>query len=436
MSASTPAPSSAPAPAKAPDAKQPAQRQPSTLSAALREILGGSIVTSILAFVLALLIGCILIACTNADVQAAAGYFFSRPGDTFAAIGQTIGDTFTALFRGAIYDDRPADPMLQIKPITETLRWSTPLIAAGLGIAISFRAGMFNIGGQGQMLIGAIFAGWVSWSWPMPFFLHMLVAVVAGILGGAIWAGIVGVLRAKTGAHEVIVTIMLNYIALYLLEFMLRTPGLLQAPNTNNPISPKALPTSIMPTLSDLLGVGSFRLNFGFVLSVLAVVAAWFLMERSGLGFRIRAVGENASAARVAGIDVPRTFIYALAISGGLLGLAAADQVLGTQTSGFTSGVDSGIGFDAITVALLGRSRPWGVFLAGLLFGALHAGGFTLQASVQVPVDIVTVVQALIVLFIAAPPLIRSIFRLPTPTGVFPRLRKAAGSTPTGVSAK
>ena len=156
-----------------------------------------------------------------------------------------------------------------------------------------------------------------------------------------------------------------------------------------------------------------FNLHLGFLLALVAVAVVWWLLNRSTLGYRIRAVGENPSAARASGIDVGRTYVVVMLIAGALVGLAGANQVLGTVTSGVTVDLDAGIGFDAITVALLGRSRPLGILAAGLLFGAFKAGGFAMQASEGIPVDIVLVVQSLIVLFIAAPPLVRAIFRLP-----------------------
>ncbi|MDF2442813.1 MAG: ral nucleoside transport system permease protein, partial [Subtercola sp.] len=223
--------------------------------------------------------------------------------------------------------------------------------------------------------------------------------------------GIVGLLKARTGAHEVIVTIMLNYVAVYLVSYMLRTPGLLQAPGSNNPKTPAMLSTAVYP---DLLGPG-YNLHAGLLVSIAATVFVWWLLSRSSLGFKFRAVGINPNAARVAGIDVKRSYVTVMLLSGGLIGLAGVAQVLGTVTTGFSSGIDAGIGFDAITVALLGRSKPWGIFVAGILFGAFKAGGFSMQAGQGIPVDIVLVVQSLIVLFIAAPPLVRAVFRLPTP---------------------
>ena len=377
---------------------------------AFREITSGNAVLSLLAVVLAILIGGVLIAFTDSDVQETAGYFFARPGDFFSAIGAAVGGAYLALFQGSVYDFRRDDFLSAIKPLTQTLVFATPLIAAGLGVAIAFRVGLFNIGGRGQIIVGAAFAGYASFAWDLPAVIHVIVAVLMGIIGGALWGAIAGLLKARTGAHEVIVTIMLNYVAYYLISFLLRT-DLLKNPGSNNPKTPPAAENAI---LQPILGDG-FKLHWGFVLVVAATFLAWWLIDRSSLGFKFRAVGLNPHAARVAGIKVERLYIYVMLIAGAYAGLAASTEVLGTTTSGFTSGVDAGIGFDAITVALLGRSTPWGTFAAGILFGAFKAGGFTMQASQGIPIDIVLVVQSLIVLFIAAPPLVRAVFRLPQP---------------------
>src|SRR6478735_6171999 len=194
------------------------------------KITQGNALISVLAVILALAIGGILIAVTDEDVQAAAKYFFARPGDTIVAIWDSVWGAYSALFQGAIYNFGADTFARAIKPPTETLTFATPLIAAGLGVALAFRIGMFNIGGRGQMLIACAAAGYVGFAWDLPFPLHMILAVLAGLLGGALWGGIAGFLKARTGAHEVIVTIMLNYVAFYLISWMLRTPGLLQAP--------------------------------------------------------------------------------------------------------------------------------------------------------------------------------------------------------------
>lgn len=388
--------------------------EPSRWHRMAREIITGNALVSVLAVVLALVAGALLIAVTDENVQASAGYFFSRPTDTLMAIWQAASGAYIALFQGSVYNFLRADFVDGIKPFTETLTFATPLIAAGLGVGLAFRVGLFNIGGRGQMLIAAACSGWVAFAVELPAGVHLVVALLAGLVGGALWGGIVGVLKAQTGAHEVIVTIMLNYVAFYLISFLLKTPGALQAPGSSNPKTPAMLDTAIFPAL---LGP-NYRLHMGFIFVIIATFFVWWVLSRSSLGFQFRAVGENPSAAKVAGINVKRMYFYAMLLSGALVGLAGIAQVLGTVTTGFTAGIDAGIGFDAITVALLGRSKPWGIFAAGILFGAFKAGGFSMQAVQGIPVDIVLVVQSLIVLFIAAPPLVRAVFRLPQPDAV------------------
>ncbi|WP_232211520.1 ABC transporter permease [Nocardioides sp. CF8] len=382
---------------------------PSRSQSVLREIASGNALAGVLAVFLAVVVGSLMIAITDEEVRASASYVFARPGDFFQASWDAIWGAYTALFRGAVYNDRVDDFATQIRPLTETLKFAGPLIAAGLGVGLAFRASLFNIGGRGQMLLAGAAAGWVSFTFDLPMVVHLPLAIFAGMLAGALWAGLAGLLKARTGAHEVIVTIMLNYVGYYLVFFALSRQGLLQAPGSANPKSAPAHDSAILPKI---LG-DRFNLHLGFALALVAVALVWWLLNRSTLGYRIRAVGENPDAARAAGINVGRTYTVVMLIAGALVGLAGANQVLGTVTSGVTTDLDAGIGFDAITVALLGRSKPLGILGAGLLFGAFKAGGFAMQASEGIPVDIVLVVQSLIVLFIAAPPLVRAIFRLP-----------------------
>lgn len=403
--ATTPGTSAAPAPTA------PVDEPENRFSSAWREIVGGSWGVSVGAVILALLAGAVMIAGTDETVRQTATYFFSKPGDMLSAVWTTVRDAYGALLRGAIWNPGGDTFLESIRPLATSLTYATPLIAAGLGLAIGFRSGLFNIGGQGQMILAAIGAGWVGFALDLPAGLHILLAVVIGVAAGALWAGIAGLLKAATGAHEVITTIMLNHTAYYLLFFLLATPGLLQAPGSANPKTPAMKETAILP---NLFGDG-FPLHAGFLLAIAAVAVTWWLLERSSLGFSFRAVGENPKAARVAGIDVKRTTVYSMLVSGAMLGVAGATQVLGTSTTGFSTDVDAGMGFDAITVALLGRSTPLGTLGAGILFGAFKSGGATMQAAETIPIEIVTVIQSLIVLFIAAPPLVRAIFRLPAP---------------------
>ncbi|WP_051171976.1 ABC transporter permease [Microbacterium indicum] len=376
----------------------------------LREIMRGRLVTTILALVVALVIGGILIAVTSEDVIASAGYFFARPSDMLSAIGQAVAGGYSALFRGAIYNTNADDFLTGIRSLTNSIGYAAPLIAAGLGVAVAFRAGLFNIGGQGQIIFGAAFAALIAFPMDLPGPAMLVMVLIGAVVGGAIWAGIVGLLKALTGAHEVILSIMLNYIAVYLVTWMVSTAGVLQNPNGNQPISAATPAAAQYP---NLLGVRYPALDWGFVVVLAAAAVVWWLMERSALGMRMRAVGENPHAARAAGISVNRIYIYAMVIAGALSGLAASQQIQGAVTSGFTASIDAGFGFDAITVALLGGNRVWGTVAAGVLFGALKAGSYSMQASEGIPVDIVLVVQAVVVLFVAAPPLVRAIFFLP-----------------------
>ncbi|WP_299167410.1 ABC transporter permease [uncultured Arthrobacter sp.] len=372
----------------------------------LKSIVTGSSLVAILAVVLSIILGGILIALTDEDVAAAASYFFTRPGDTLAAAWEAASSAYVALFQGAVFNPRADSLALMFRPLTETLTVATPLILAGLGVAVAFRAGLFNIGAQGQIILGAMFAGWIGFSWHLPFGLHLIFVVLAGFVGGALWGFIPGILKARTGAHEVIVTIMLNYIAIYLVGYLLTTPSF-QNPGSANPISPRLDDTALFP---QILGP-QFRLHLGFLVAIAATYGVWWLLNRSTVGFELRAVGANPFAARTAGISVTKGYVVVMMLAGGLAGLAGVAQVAGTEQV-LTSGIAASFGFDAITVALLGRSHPWGVFFAGVLFGAFRAGGVQMQTLTGTPIDIVLVVQSLIVLFIAAPPLVRAIFRI------------------------
>ena len=375
---------------------------------------GGTVLITALSLVMALIATGLLIVVTDDRARTALGYFFDAPGDTFGYGWQAVSSAYVALFEGAIFDPSSLSSgslTAILNPLSETLLNATPLICACLSVGLAFRAGLFNIGGQGQIIVAAIAAGYVGFAISLPPVVHLVVAVLAGILGGAIWGGVAGWLKARTGAHEVISTIMLNYVAFNLLGFLLGVKGF-QAPPYGQAISN---PVHEVARLPHLLGSG-LRLHLGFLLAVAAAAGAAWLLDRSTIGFEVRAVGANHFAARTAGMSVERSYLLVMLLAGGLAGLAGVSQVLGTN-SAITQDIDAGIGFDGITVALLGRARPWGSVLAGLLFGALKAGGVQMQARTGTPIDLVVVVQALIVLFIAAPQLVRAVFRLRTGQG-------------------
>jgi simple sugar transport system permease protein len=368
-----------------------------------------NLLVSFLSVVLALVIGGILIVISSPEVISAAYYFFDRPSDTFSAIWQTLSSAYSALFQGAIINLSAlseGDTARAFYPLSESITIAAPLIVAGLAVAIPFRAGLFNIGAQGQMTFAAIGGGYVGFALALPAGLHLAASVLVAMLFGAFWAGIAGFLKARTGAHEVITTIMLNYIALYLLSWVLNQDWF-QREGRNDPISPILPDTAVFPNLFG----PSLRIHAGFLVALVAVVVMWWVLNRTTLGFRINTVGANASAARTAGMNVGRTWIIAMLLGGAMAGLAVTMNVNGPDKV-VTAGVVGAIGFDAITVALLGRASPFGVLWAGLLFGALRAGGLTMQAQTGTPIDIVLVLQALIVLFIAAPALVRAVFRI------------------------
>ena len=366
-------------------------------------------IVTVLAIVLALLIGNLMVVFSDQQVRTDLGYFFNSPGDFFSDGWYTFRDAFIALFEGAFFDPTHASNATEVfGPITNSIYTATPLIAAGLSVALAFRAGLFNIGGNGQVIAGAFGSGYVGLIVELPPVIHLVVAILAGIAAGAFWGFIAGFLKARAGAHEVITTIMLNYVAAFGLLYMLARKSIVAPanPQASKPIHG----TARLPHL-----FGGERIDLGILLALAAAAVVWWLLGKSTIGFRLRAVGVNPAAARTAGMSVGAVTMLAMSLAGGLAGLGGTALALGGGTSYVvTPNIASNVGFDAITVALLGRSRPWGVVAAGLLFGALRTGGARMQAeaSVQAPVDIITVVQALIVIFIAAPKLIEGLFRL------------------------
>ncbi len=358
-----------------------------------------------LAFVLALIIGGIVIGLTDSRVNSQ----ISHPLKFIKTLLSTVGNAYLSLFQGAIYDPHLATGKGFIHgfyPLSETLLAASPLILCGLAVAVAFKSGLFNIGAQGQFIFGSIGASYIGFKYEMPFGLHIVVAVAFAMLLAGLWGGIAGVLKAKTGAHEVIVTIMLNYIAARFILWILGQTAF-RRPGRIDPLAPPVKESSRLPMLFG----SEYRVNLGFIIALAVAGLVYLFLNRTTLGFRFRAVGANATAARTAGISVGVTTISAMVLSGALAGLGGAIHVLGNQYE-LTTDVAGSFGFDAITVALLGQGNPVGVVLAAILFAALRVGGVTMQANVQVPVEIVLVIQALVVLFIAAPGLVAKIFRV------------------------
>jgi simple sugar transport system permease protein len=323
-------------------------------------------------------------------------------GLTMLATGvgpRTIALSFAALFQGAAGSTYA---------LSETLTAATPVTLAALGVALAFRAGLFNIGAEGQVLAGGMAAtviGFAVGGLPAP--IHIGLALFAGALLGAAWGAFAGWLKAATGAHEVITTIMLNLISFRLVDYLLRNPPV-QRPGRADPISQSILPSAELPRILTWIDPG-LRLHAGFLLALAAVALVHWLLFRTTLGFEFRAAGFNPDAARYAGMRSGRIVVAVMAIAGALAGLAGANQILGVLGRA-SPGFSGGIGFDAIAVALLGRSHPVGVLFAGLLFGALEAGGRQMQAAAGVSIDLISIIQALIIVFVAAPVLIRALF--------------------------
>lgn len=406
----------APAPAGPPGAPEEApEDERAALRAARRERRRERYLIPALAFVAALAVGALVIIFSDPEVLPLWGRFFSDPLDALRGSGGVVADSYRALLTGglgspieiarAIGSGELEEIRIAFRPLSETIIVATPLIFAGLAVALPFRAGLFNIGAEGQITAGALLAAVVGFSFPgLPGPLHLLLIVLAGFVGGLAWGGIAGVLKAKTGAHEVITTIMLNWIAIRLSEYLLRT-DFFRRPGRTDPIS-----RPVLEAFPRLFG-GSLRVHLGILVAVLAAAMVAFLVNRTTVGFEFRAVGANPEAARTAGMSPTRIYMVIMALAGGLAGLGGANQLLSTTPS-LTPGFSSGYGFDAIALALLGRSKPAGVVAAGLLFGMLRAGSRSMQAATATPVDIVVVVQALVIAFIAAPALVRGIFRI------------------------
>ena len=382
---------------------------------ALKDLLRRSAVP-ILSVVTALLFGAVVIVLTDFD-------HLSRIGsDPLGAIGGAIGGVgkaYGAMLSGAFGDPgriitafqtgKAADIAKAIRPITETLVATMPLIFCGLGVAISFRAGMFNIGGDGQLRIGALGATmtaiFLAGKVPSPVIL--VAAICIGTAAGGFWGFIPGLLKARTGAHEVITTIMLNYVAALVVFFALRDPDL-RAAGSTAPVS-KSLGTIV--DVPNIINLPSIRLDWGFIVALLMAVATSWLLFRTTKGFELRASGFNLTAARYAGMSAGGSMMLAMSLSGALAGMAGAFLVIGTVGQ-LSLDIAGGIGFNAIALALLAGLRPGGVVIAALLFGALTNGGKLMGVESGIPFDLLFFIMALVIMFVAAPGLIRGMWRI------------------------
>ncbi len=319
------------------------------------------------------------------------------------AIGSDPIEAYAALVRGMVGStDR----------IAASLGRSTPFIGAALAVAFAFRAGLFNIGAEGQLLVGATAAAWVG-TWAtvrgLPGVVAVPVLLLAGIVAGGIWGGIPGALKARTGAHEVIVTIMLNAIALLYVRWLVSSqdPVILRDPGATVPRTATIDDAARLPGIVD----SQPPLHWGFLVMVALAILVRFVLQRTTFGFEVRTVGTNTDAARYAGMAVGRTILVTMAVSGAFAGLAGAGEISGT--AGFLSpGVFVSIGFDSIAIALLARANPLAIVPAAILWGSMLSGAGLMQQEVGLSIDVVRIVQALVLLFVAADVIVRTVFRL------------------------
>jgi len=373
----------------------------------------------ILAVFTALVIGAVIIAASSPDVIPAWGQVRQNPLGALSTTWVTIRDAYIALFEGAfgsparisraigtLRETGESRELLEaLRPFSESLVISTPYIFAGLAVALGFRGGLFNIGAEGQLFLGGLASAYVGYSISgLPWYIHLPLALLAGMLAGAIWGAIPGFLKARTGAHEVINTIMMNYVAFRLTDHLLQGP---MARPDRLPITPEIRPSAYLPALLPR----PVRVHVGFFLALaVAALVYWFLWKTTR-GFEIRMAGANPRAARYAGVRITRTIVLTMALSGALAGLAGANQVLGVDHR-MVRAFSTGYGFDSIALALLGNSHPLGVVLSSLLFGFLRGGAARMQSVASVPVEIIRIIQGMVIVFVAAPAIIRGIYRM------------------------
>ena len=310
------------------------------------------------------------------------------------ATGYSPVDVYTAMIMGAFGD---------VYGVGQTLTQATPIIFTALAFLFSFKCGLFNIGAEGQLIMGGFAAALIGISFSdLPAPIHILLALLAGALIGGLWGFLPAFLKARFGAHEVITTMMFSYIATYLTSYFVNYP--FKAPGwvaETVPIADSAeLPRILPPT----------QLSASIIIAIAMAGAVYYILQKTTLGYEVRASGLNPSAAENGGINVKRTMILAFILSGALAGLGGAGEVLGVHYR-FIQGFSPGYGFDGLAVALVGGLNPVGVLLAGVLFGALRSGGMLMTRATHVPLDIVVIIQALVIVFVAAPNLIKYFLR-------------------------
>jgi simple sugar transport system permease protein len=382
----------------------------------LEEVSKSPLTVTILAIISGLLLGGLLVAITTEDVYRA---FNISIWEGIKTGLQAAGTTYQALFYGSVgnpskiiaaFQSGDAEAIRRaFNPFFESLVVSTPYIFAGLAVALGFRVGLFNIGAEGQLFIGAATSVTAAiYLEGLPAIVHIPISLLAGFLGGGLWGFIPGWLKATTGGHEVINTIMMNYIAFRLSEYLLRGP--LKNPDGFTPVSAPIQESARLFRLFQ----SPIRFHIGFFIALLFAYLVYVFLFKTTWGYTLRTVGSNPRAAKYAGMSIVQSTVVAMFLSGGLAGLAGANEVLGVNYT-LALAFASGYGFDSIALALLGKSHPLGVVLASILFGFLRNGAIQMQVLAGIPVDIISILQAFILAFIAAPAIIRTVYRLKEP---------------------
>jgi len=382
----------------------------------LEESSNTSLKVILLAIFSGLVAGGILIIITEPKIYAAFGISFQ---EGLISILKTLQDTYVSLFIGAVGDPAKIFEAIRsgngttiltaMKPIFESLVVSTPYIFSGLALALGFRVGLLNIGAEGQVFMGATAACWAGYAIKgLPAIVHIPVALGIGALAGGLWGFVPGWLKAKTGAHEVITCIMMNYTAFNLVQFLISGP--MKDPKEFTPKTPWIETTAQLPQIFP----GLNRFHIGFFIALVVAFLVWYLLFKTSWGYEMRMVGLNPNAAKYAGMNITFLTVISMSLSGALAGLAGANEILGVTYRQVPS-FSSGYGFDAIALALLGNNHPVGVVLAALLFGFLRSGSRLMQLRAGIPVELISILQAFIMIFIAAPAIVRTIYRIKEP---------------------
>ncbi|WP_102028278.1 ABC transporter permease [Salirhabdus sp. Marseille-P4669] len=314
-------------------------------------------------------------------------------GIIMLSFGYSPIEGYAALWNGAFGD---------AYTIGETIRRTTPYILTGLAIAFAFRSGLFNIGAEGQVIVGWLAAVWVGLAVDAPMYIHLPLALIAAAVAGGLWGFIPGILKAKLGVHEVIVTIMMNYIALHVVNAIIRDVLTDHSTTTEHISGSASLASEWLASITYFS-----RVHYGFIVAILAAILMWFIIQRTTVGYELKSVGFNQHASKYAGMNVSKNIMLSMIIAGGFAGLAGAMEGLGTYgtisvMSGWTN-----LGFDGIAVALIGANNPFGVILAAFLFGALKEGAREMPTAAGIPTELVDIIIALIIFFVASSYIIR-----------------------------